>query len=112
MQSIDMSLIQVNSVIELYGTIAVSCAPAMSAFWLNIFTKTTIWSKLKSSVVFSYIRSRTSSSRQTSQEKPSFVATVPTNPLPLAAKVEPTFHSTEILRDGSYDSGSDGISKK
>ncbi|KAH3958459.1 hypothetical protein HBH98_076490 [Parastagonospora nodorum] len=106
------TLLEIVTVIELYGTIAVSCAPAMSAFWLNIFTKTTIWSRLKSSAVFSYIRSRTSSSRQTSQEKPSFVATVPTTPLPPPAKVEPTFHSTEILRDGSYDSESDGMSKK
>ncbi|KAF2034875.1 hypothetical protein EK21DRAFT_55295 [Setomelanomma holmii] len=41
------TLLEIVSIIEIFGTIAVSCAPAMSAFWLKIFTTTRLWSKLK-----------------------------------------------------------------
>jgi hypothetical protein len=34
---------------EIFGTIVVSCAPALSAFWFKILTKSSLWSSLVSS---------------------------------------------------------------
>ncbi|KAL8882839.1 MAG: hypothetical protein Q9198_000228 [Flavoplaca austrocitrina] len=39
---------------EGYTTIIVSCAPAMSSFWMNIFTKSAIYSRLRSGSFFSW----------------------------------------------------------
>lgn len=41
------------SVAECYVTIIVSCAPAMSSFWANIFTKSAFYSNFRSSFLFS-----------------------------------------------------------
>ncbi|KAF2705365.1 hypothetical protein K504DRAFT_415182 [Pleomassaria siparia CBS 279.74] len=68
------TLLQMVSIVEIFGTISVACAPAMSAFWLNIFTKTSLWTQITSSSVFSYLQSRMSPSRSHVDENPSFVS--------------------------------------
>lgn len=57
---------------EIFGTVAVSSAPAMSSFWFNILTESKMWTDLKSSFIFSSLRSR-SSKQSLGGGTPSFV---------------------------------------
>ncbi|PSN67345.1 hypothetical protein BS50DRAFT_634725 [Corynespora cassiicola Philippines] len=54
------TILQIVTVAEVFGTVSVSCAPAMSAFWLKIFSKSTVWSELRSSFIFSSRKSQSS----------------------------------------------------
>ncbi|KAL8736079.1 MAG: hypothetical protein Q9181_002577 [Wetmoreana brouardii] len=41
----------ITTVVEVHITIIVSCAPALSSFWLNIFTKSRLYYSLRSSIL-------------------------------------------------------------
>ncbi|KAH9871932.1 hypothetical protein J1614_006190 [Plenodomus biglobosus] len=98
------TLLEIVSIFEIFGTMVVSCAPAMSAFWLNIFTKSVLWSALKSSSMFSYLRSRILPLKQTSQERPSFVHTYLTRSSKRSQpETESPNDSKHILQKRSYE---------
>ncbi|KAF2873249.1 hypothetical protein BDV95DRAFT_489991 [Massariosphaeria phaeospora] len=84
------TILGIITVAEIFGTIAVSCAPSMSSFWLNILIKSTIWSELKSSFVFSW----------KSQPSKQNLADIQQN------------DSTYILRETTYEVLEDGASRK
>ena len=48
----DLILISVASFFEVFGTIIVSCAPALFSFWLNIVAPSKLYSSLLSSRLF------------------------------------------------------------
>jgi len=107
-----VSLTPVHSVVEILGTIAVSCGPAMSAFWLKIFTKSSLWSKLQSSFIFSYLRSQ-SSSLKTADLKPSFVFSSRRSPSSKENRPgDAQMDSAYILRETTYDVLEDEASMK
>ncbi|KAH6641949.1 hypothetical protein C7974DRAFT_301211 [Boeremia exigua] len=54
---------------EIFGTIMVSCVPAMSAFWTNVLMKSPFWSSIRSSMSFSSWKSAPS---EKSISRPSF----------------------------------------
>ncbi|KAH9862060.1 hypothetical protein IAQ61_010262, partial [Plenodomus lingam] len=98
------TLLEIVSSAEIFGTIAVSCAPAMSAFWLNIFIKSALWSKLKSSSMFSYLRSWILPLKQRSQERPSFVRTyLARSSKRSQPETESAHDAKHILRKRSYE---------
>jgi hypothetical protein len=72
---------------ELFGTIIVSCAPALSAFWFKILTQSSLWSSLVSS-------------RKTQDSD----AVLPTN-------LHFNFVSTSILKDEPKASSDDASAK-
>ncbi|OAL55015.1 hypothetical protein IQ07DRAFT_559534 [Pyrenochaeta sp. DS3sAY3a] len=103
-QTWNATLLEIVTVIEMFGTVAVSCAPAMSACWLKIFTQTRLWSDLRSSSLFSYFKTQSRSSRQSSQEKsdsdPPHWAAVSRSS---KSEKESAHDSTRILREVRYE---------
>ena len=53
---------------ECYVTIMVSCSPAISSFWKNVFSKSTFYSSLRSRLTFS----RSTRSRNTKEPSPGY----------------------------------------
>lgn len=95
--------VHTTSVVEILGTIAVSCAPAMSAFWLKIFTKSSLWSKLQSSFIFSYLRSQFLSLNM-ADLKPSFVFSSRRSPSSEENRpADAQINSAYILKKTTYD---------
>ncbi|KAH6644884.1 hypothetical protein C7974DRAFT_408530 [Boeremia exigua] len=97
------TLLEIVSVIEIFGTIAVACAPAMSAFWLKIVVKTSLWSKLKSSSVISYLQSRVLPSKSRVHEDPSFVGPRVASSQQSGSPAQSEKNSRYIIKQTSYD---------
>ncbi|KAF2819133.1 hypothetical protein CC86DRAFT_335890 [Ophiobolus disseminans] len=66
------ALLAILTVAEIFGTVVVSCAPAISSFWHKILTQSNLWSEIKSSSIFSSLKSRFSE-QSSVNSKPSFV---------------------------------------
>lgn len=45
-----MILLTHSSTAEIFGTVMVSCTPSLWSFWFNIFTKTQLYSTLRSTI--------------------------------------------------------------
>lgn len=61
---------------EVFGTVIVSCAPAMSTFWNKILAESTLWSKTRSTRVFLFLKPRFAG-RANAEDMPSFVHSSP-----------------------------------
>jgi hypothetical protein len=53
-----------TSFAEIFGTIVVSCAPALFAFWFKVLTKSTLWSRFESGSIFSLFSKKSGSVKE------------------------------------------------
>ncbi|KAL1595274.1 hypothetical protein SLS60_009964 [Paraconiothyrium brasiliense] len=79
---------------EVFGTVSISCALAISSFWCKILTESTLWTELKSSFLFSSLSSRFSRS-SLEQETPSFV---------ISSSRKPSSSQTQLKSSATDDS--------